>query len=132
MRRRRWRRRPRWPTAFAGYFYVRIWSAPFSLINYALLGWFYGRAAATTGMMLQMLIHGVDITLSIWFVWGFGWGVEGAALATVIGQSRRRSLGLTWSCGTSAGSRKVLALIVPGGAARCARRCGGCSGSAAT
>ncbi len=26
--------------AFAGYFHVRIWSAPFSLINYALLGWF--------------------------------------------------------------------------------------------
>ena len=25
-------------------YFVRIWSAPFSLINYALLGWFYGRA----------------------------------------------------------------------------------------
>jgi putative MATE family efflux protein len=72
--------------ALAGYFGARIWSAPFSLINYALLGWFYGRASAKTGMMLQLLLHGIDITLSIWFVHGLGWGVAGAAYGTVIAQ----------------------------------------------
>ena len=73
--------------AMKQYFEVRIWAAPFSLINYALLGWFYGRARAKTGMMLQMVIHGLDIPLSILFVMSFGWGPQGAALATVIGQA---------------------------------------------
>ncbi|WP_173088822.1 MATE family efflux transporter [Devosia sp. 1635] len=80
--------------AMGEYFAVRIWAAPFALLNYALLGWFYGRAQATTGMMLQMLLHGIDIVLSIWFVHGLGWGVPGAAWATVIGQAVAALLGL--------------------------------------
>lgn len=98
--------------AFARYFHVRIWSAPFSLINYALLGWFYGRAAAKTGMMLQILIHGVNMTLSIWFVWGLGWGVEGAALATVLGHIAAALLGLAL-VRHFGGLGRVTALIVP-------------------
>jgi MATE family multidrug resistance protein len=69
--------------ALATYVLVRIWTAPFSLVNYALLGWFYGRAEARTGMSLQILIHGVNIGLNVLFVFGFGWGVAGTALATV-------------------------------------------------
>ncbi len=80
--------------ALATYFHVRIWSAPFSLVNFALLGWFYGRAAAKTGMMLQVLIHLVDIALSVWFVFGLGWGVFGAALGSVLGQVVSCALGL--------------------------------------
>jgi MATE family multidrug resistance protein len=80
--------------ALSEYFHYRIWSAPFSLINYALLGWFYGRAKAKTGMALQMLLHGFDITLSIWFVHGLGWGVPGAAIGTVIGQAVAAMVGL--------------------------------------
>lgn len=100
-------------SAFAAYFLVRIWSAPFSLINNALLGWFYGRAAATTGMLLQMLTHGVNIVLSIWFVWGLGWSVEGAALATVIGHVAAALLGLALVARHFGGFRKTLAQIVP-------------------
>jgi MATE family multidrug resistance protein len=99
--------------AFGQYFYVRIWSAPFSLINYALLGWFYGRAAATTGMMLQMLIHGIDIALSVSFVWGLGWGLPGAALATVIGQAAAAMAGLVLLVRHFGGVGKVIALITP-------------------
>lgn len=99
--------------AFAAYFQVRIWSAPFSLLNNALLGWFYGRAAATTGMMLQMLIHGIDIPLSIWFVWGLGWGVESAALATVIGHVAAAIVGLALVIRHFGGVGKVVAMIVP-------------------
>jgi MATE family multidrug resistance protein len=81
--------------ALSGYFKVRIWAAPFSLVNYALLGWFFGRANARTGLLLQMLIHGVDTVLSIAFVYSFGMGVGGAALATVIGQMAAAAVGLT-------------------------------------
>jgi len=80
--------------ALADYFNYRIWSAPFALINYALLGWFYGRAAARTGMMLQLLLHGIDIVLSIGFVHGLQWGVPGAAIGTVIAQMVAAGVGL--------------------------------------
>lgn len=99
--------------AFAAYFHWRIWAAPFSLMNYALLGWFYGRAAATTGMLLQMVMHGVNIVLSIWFVWGLGWGVPGAAFATVLGAAASSVVGLTLLVRHFGGLRKVVALIVP-------------------
>lgn len=71
--------------AFDTYLAVRIWSAPFVLVNYALLGWFYGRAAARSGMALQMLVNGINVALSLLFVFVFHWGVAGAALAAVIG-----------------------------------------------
>lgn len=99
--------------AMKQYFEVRIWAAPFSLINYALLGWFYGRARAKTGMMLQMVIHGLDIPLSILFVMSFGWGPHGAALATVIGQAVACLLGLVLLVRHFGGLSKVMAMIVP-------------------
>ncbi len=79
---------------FADYFYVRLWSVPFVLINYVLLGWFYGRARATTGMVLQLLVNSVNIVLSLWFVLGLGWGVPGVAWATVAGQGMAAVAGL--------------------------------------
>ena len=72
--------------SYATYLNIRILSAPFTLMNFALLGWFYGRAAATTGMMLQLLIHGVNIILSIMLVYIFNMEVLGVAIATLIGQ----------------------------------------------
>ena len=72
---------------FATYFYIRIWTAPFSLINYVMLGWFYGRAEARTGMSLQFVIHGINIVASIVLVFGLGWGVAGAAFGTVLGSA---------------------------------------------
>lgn len=100
--------------ALADYFHWRIWAAPFALINYALLGWFYGRAAARTGMMLQLLLHLIDITLSIWFVHGLGWGVPGAAFGTVIGQAVAASAGLALLARHYGGVGSLLARIAPG------------------
>jgi len=100
--------------ALADYFYWRIWAAPFSLINYSLLGWFYGRAAARTGMALQLLLHLIDITLSIWFVHGLGWGVPGAALATVIGQAVAALAGLWLLARHYGGAGALLGRIAPG------------------
>lgn len=100
--------------ALADYFNFRIWSAPFSLVNYALLGWFYGRADARTGMMLQLLLHGCDVVLSIWFVHGLGWGVPGAAIATVIGQAVAATVGLFILSRHYGGPAAVLGRIAPG------------------
>jgi MATE family multidrug resistance protein len=81
--------------SFDAYMTVRMFSAPFVLVNFALLGWFYGRAAATTGMMLQMLINGINIVLCLAFVYGFHWGVPGVAAAAVIGHATSMIVGLT-------------------------------------
>ncbi len=97
--------------AFATYFGVRIWAAPVALVNYALLGWFYGRAAATTGMLLQMVMHGVNVVLSLVFVYGLGWGIAGVALATVLGASVSCALGLLLLVRHFGGLRKLHAAI---------------------
>ncbi|MCB1516221.1 MAG: MATE family efflux transporter [Hyphomicrobiaceae bacterium] len=80
--------------AFEDYFGVRIWSGPMVLINFALLGWFYGRAEATTGLLLQVVVHVGNMVLSALFVFGLGCGVAGVALGTVIAQTIAAILGL--------------------------------------
>ena len=100
--------------ALADYFTMRIWSAPFSLINYALLGWFYGRAAATTGMVLQLLLHGINIAASIAFVHLLGWGVTGAAAGTLLGQIVAAIVGLGLLLRHYGGLAAVLGKIAPG------------------
>jgi MATE family multidrug resistance protein len=99
--------------ALAIYFRTRIWSAPFSLVNYALLGWFYGRARARTGMSLQILIHGVNIVLNILFVFGLGWGVAGTAFATVCGAASAALVGLFLVVRHFGGVRRLSRLMVP-------------------
>lgn len=99
--------------ALADYFNVRIWSAPFSLMNYALLGWYYGRGQARTGMMLQLVIHLVDIALSIFFVYALGWGIFGAALGTVLGQVVAALLGLLLVVRHYGGLSSLIARVRP-------------------
>lgn len=68
------------------YFDIRIWSAPFALMNYAFLGWFIGLAKTRIAFALQLLLNGLNIVLSVLFVSGLGWSVSGVALATVIAE----------------------------------------------
>jgi len=100
--------------ALQDYFHVRIWSAPFSLINYALLGWLYGRASAKTGMALQLLLHGINIIASIAFVYLLGWGVAGAAAGTVLGQIVASIAGLVLLLRHYGGLGAILRQIAPG------------------
>ena len=69
---------------------------------------------AATGMLLQMGLHGIDIVLSIWFVHGLGWGVPGAAIATVVGQGAAAIAGLALLLRHYGGVRAVLGSIAPG------------------
>jgi len=69
------------------YFEIRVYSAPFLLANYAILGWFLGLGRAGTGLFLQLFLNGLNIALSIWFVMGLGWSIEGVATATVLSEA---------------------------------------------
>jgi multidrug resistance protein, MATE family len=68
------------------YFEIRIYSAPFLLANYAILGWFLGLGRAGTGLLLQLFLNALNIGLSVFLVIGLGWSVEGVALATVLSE----------------------------------------------
>ncbi|MDE3792242.1 MATE family efflux transporter [Sinorhizobium meliloti] len=68
------------------YFLYRILSGPAALANYAILGFVLGRGEGTLGLMLQTLINGTNIVLSILLGLFLGWGVAGVAIGTVAGE----------------------------------------------
>ncbi len=75
------------------YFHVRMLGTPFALTNYVILGWFLGLGRARTGLLLQVLLNGLNIALDSWFVLGLGWGVTGIAAGTVISEATTTLVG---------------------------------------
>lgn len=73
-------------TGTADYFSIRIWSAPAALANYALVGWLIGLQRARTALLLQLFLNTLNAALDVLFVMGFGWGVAGVALGTMIAE----------------------------------------------
>ncbi len=80
--------------ALAVYIHVRIWAAPFTLANYAILGSLIGRGRTDLGFALQVTLNLVNIALTILLVVGFGMGVAGAALGTLIAEGVAALLGI--------------------------------------
>ena len=76
------------------YFAVRIWSAPFALANYVLLGWFVGLARARTALALQVAINAVNAAVISALVLGLGYGVTGAAFGAVASETAGTAVGL--------------------------------------
>jgi len=68
------------------YFSIRIWGAPAVLGGYALLGWFVGIQNTRALLAVELGKNLINMLLDVLFVFGFGWGVEGVALATVISE----------------------------------------------
>ncbi|MFT4928195.1 MAG: MATE family multidrug resistance protein [Phenylobacterium sp.] len=66
------------------YFSIRIYSAPAAMINLVLLGWMLGMQSARGPVWHLIITNSLNIGLDLLFVFGFGWGVEGVAAATVI------------------------------------------------
>jgi MATE family multidrug resistance protein len=76
------------------YFLIRIWSAPFALANYAFLGWFIGIAKTRVALILQLVLNGLNVVLSVVLVSGLGWGVAGVAISTIASEFAAAALGL--------------------------------------
>ena len=77
-----------------GYFDIRIWAAPATLANYALLGWFIGLGRSDIGLVLQLVLNLTNMALDMLFVLGFGWDVRGVALGTCIAEMCAAALGI--------------------------------------
>jgi MATE family multidrug resistance protein len=76
------------------YFSIRIWSAPGTLANYALIGWFLGLQNARVPLLIFLTINLTNIVLDLVFVLGFGMKVDGVALASVIAEYTALLVGL--------------------------------------
>ena len=68
------------------YFYIRIWSAPGTLANFVLIGWFLGLQNARVPLLIFLAINLTNIALDLLFVIGLGMKVDGVALASVIAE----------------------------------------------
>lgn len=70
-----------------GYLAVVFWGIGFTFLYnfFAMALRSVGNSAAALWLLLCATI--INIVLDLWFVTGLGWGVEGAALATVIAQA---------------------------------------------
>lgn len=69
--------------------YIRIYlfGMPFVMISLGMNAFINAQGFGRMGMRTVMLGAAVNLVLDPLFIFGFGWGVEGAALATVIAQA---------------------------------------------
>ena len=83
-------------THAATYFFIRVWSAPGTLANYALIGWFLGLQNARVPLYIFLTINLTNIVLDLLFVIVLGMDVDGVALASVIAEYTGLALGITF------------------------------------
>ncbi|MCH7820388.1 MAG: MATE family efflux transporter [Proteobacteria bacterium] len=76
------------------YFSIRIWSAPGTLANFVIIGWFIGLQNARVPLVLFFTINMTNIVLDLLFVLVFGMKVDGVALASVIAEYTGLLVGL--------------------------------------
>ncbi len=81
----------------ATYFWIRIWSAPGTLANYVLIGWFIGLQNARVPLAMFLTINLTNIVLDLFFVIGLGMKVDGVALASVIAEYTGLGVGLVYA-----------------------------------
>lgn len=70
----------------ADYFFIRIWSAPATLAQYVLMGFFIGSGASRSLLVAQLLLNGLNIVLDIFFAGVLGWGAVGIAAGTAMAE----------------------------------------------
>jgi MATE family multidrug resistance protein len=76
------------------YFSIRIWSAPATLANFVLIGWFIGLQNARVPLLIVLATNITNIVLDLVLVLGFGMKVAGVAAATVAAEYLGVAVGL--------------------------------------
>lgn len=79
------------------YMVIRVWSAPATIALYGITGWLIAQERTRAVLVIQVLMNGLNITLSFYLGLELGWGVEGVAWATFIAEWGGLALGL-WLC----------------------------------
>ena len=76
------------------YYDVRIASAPATLANFALMGWFIGVQNSRAPLVMVLVINVINIALDLLFVPVLGMTTRGVALASVIAEYAGLAVGL--------------------------------------
>jgi len=79
------------------YFDIRIWSAPATLANYGLIGWFIGLQNARVPLLIVLAINVTNILLDLVFVLLLGMKVEGVAAASVVAEFTGLAVGISFA-----------------------------------
>lgn len=82
--------------AAAVYFHIRIWGAPATLVNFALIGWFIGLQNARIPLVIVLVVNLTNIVLDLLFVNMLGMTADGVALASVIAETTGALIGLSF------------------------------------
>jgi MATE family multidrug resistance protein len=81
-------------SATAEYWNIRVLATPFALANYVILGWLIGLGRAGYGLLLQLLLNGINIVLSLVFVIQLDLGVAGVGWASFVAEMASAVAGL--------------------------------------
>lgn len=76
------------------YYEILIFGAPFTLINYVIIGFLMGKSHVKLVLYLQLFINLANICLSVILVWYFHLNVKGVAIATLLAQIGTTVIGL--------------------------------------
>lgn len=68
------------------YFHSRVWDAPFTMMNFVLIGWFLGRARSDIVLFLTVVCNLSNILMDYILIKYFSMGVDGVGYATGIAQ----------------------------------------------
>ena len=68
------------------YFFIRIWSAPATLCQYVILGWFLGCQNTQSPLAIIITTNLCNISLDLLLVNYYGMNADGVALASVISE----------------------------------------------
>lgn len=68
------------------YIGIRYWAGAAWLVNCVLIGWLIGQRRVKAVLAVEVAANVVHIGLDFLFVMGFGWGVAGVAIATVVSE----------------------------------------------
>ncbi|HCQ64017.1 MAG TPA: MATE family efflux transporter [Rhodobacteraceae bacterium] len=79
------------------YMGIRVLSAPAAIALYGVMGWLIALERTRQLFAVQFTMNALNIGLDLLFVLGFGWGVEGVAVATALAEWTGLGLGL-WFC----------------------------------
>ena len=93
------------------YFFVRIWSAPLTLANYAVLGWLIGLARTDLALVLQVAINLVNLAATALFVLVLETGVAGAAAGAVVAEAAGLAGGLLLAWQLERGAPRLAAAV---------------------
>ena len=80
--------------ATRAYYDIRIWSAPFTLVNYVVLGAVIGRGRTDIGLVLQVFVNVANILFNVALVALAGLGVRGSATGTLVAEALGTAVGL--------------------------------------